>query len=329
MPLVIHIGMQKTGTTFLQQVLSQNSAELAERGLIYPSPRAGLPGGGGSAHHFLAHAVLRLRVNYTPKGDFALLPDHVTALRGILDAGIGVGVISSEDFSRMRSKQIQTLRAHFPGEDVRILVYLRRQDLWLDALYGQALKVGRQIDLETFIARNRRRLDYARLLRHWANAFGRENLIVRIYEGFEEGGLWADFCHAVGCPAAVDLPARDLSVNVSLSYEASMFLSAITDRERRHRLRMLLEEGEAAGRRRPALKYIDTRQAKALMAEFADSNAEVARDYFDRDALFENASPVPARGARHPLVRHLVVARSLLRGVLATRFGTRAGRSGG
>ena len=325
MSLVIHIGMQKTGTTFLQQALATNRAALAERGLLYPSPAAGLPAGGGSAHHFLAHALLGWRVKYTPEGSFDLLEDHGAALRALVADHPGTSVISSEDFSRMDRKQIKALRALFPGDDVRILVYLRRQDLWLDALYGQALKVGRQVDMDSFLARNRDRLDYRRFLQLWGRAFGKRNLIVRPYEGFEGGGLWQDFCTALGCPDAAALPIPETQVNVSLSHESSTFLAGIADRERRHRLRILLEEGEAAARRRPVLRHLDPTLARALLAEYSDGNARIARRYLSRDQLFEDARPRAARRRPGAMLRHALVARHLLRGLLASGRANRRG----
>ena len=202
MSLVIHIGLRKTGTTFLQQALNRNRAALSECGLLYPDPGAGLQDGGGQAHHFLAHALLNWRVRYTPADSFDRLEYHTAALRELIAPHPGTSVLSSEDFSRFTEGRIQALRALFPGDDLRILVYLRRQDLWLDALYGQALKVGRQPEMKAFLARNRDRLDYRGVLRRWGSVFGDDALIVRPYEGFEEGGLWQDFCTALDCPRA-------------------------------------------------------------------------------------------------------------------------------
>lgn len=318
MTLVIHIGMQKTGTTFLQQALTTNRAKLVERGLLYPSPAAGLPAGGGSAHHFLAHALLGWRVKYTPEGSFDLLADHAAALHALLADHPGTSVISSEDFSRLNDKQVKALRALFPGDDVRILVYLRRQDLWLDALYGQALKIGQQLDMDSFIARSRARLNYRRLLQRWGRAFGKRNLIVRPYEGFERGGLWQDFCTALDCPDAAALLIPETQVNVSLSHESSIFLAGITDGDWRHRLRILLEKGEAASRRRPVLRHLDPALARALLAEHAEDNACIARCYLNRDQLFEDTRPRAAHRRFSPLLRHALVARHLLCGALAS-----------
>ena len=35
----LHVGLPKTGTTYVQTVLWRNRAALAEQGLVYPGPR--------------------------------------------------------------------------------------------------------------------------------------------------------------------------------------------------------------------------------------------------------------------------------------------------
>ena len=56
MPIFIHVGTQKTGTTSLQKFAAEHRTELRARGLWYPSYREmGLFG--HYAHHDFAHAL--------------------------------------------------------------------------------------------------------------------------------------------------------------------------------------------------------------------------------------------------------------------------------
>lgn len=331
--LVIHIGLQKTGTTFLQRSLHRHRTALAAHGLIYPNPGAGLNAGGGRAHHFLAHAVLGRRLRHTPADGFDRLEPHVAALRAAWRAAApeagGTALISSEDFSLLGPRQIHKLRALFPDEEVRILVYLRRQDQWLEALYGQMLKQGRHQTPGTFVARNRRRADYAALLERWGAVFGNENLIVRAYEGFETGGLWADFCTALQLPTAAALVSDRVQVNVSLSREASTFLSAIRNDRWRHGLRLMLERGQTRPPR-PGLRYVSPELADRVMAEHRDGNARVAAQYLTRAQLFQDAAPLAAVPRPSWPVRQALVLRQLMRGMwLEFRDWLRRGRRRG
>lgn len=298
--LVIHIGLQKTGTTFLQRALRDNREDLAARGLHQLDPGAGLGIDGGAAHHFLAHALLGRRLRHTPDAGFDRLEAHVAALRAALAEASGTAVISSEDFSRFRRVHVERLRALFPdpapdvaaGQPVRILVYLRRQDLWLDALYGQMQKVGNQQPLADFIEQNRSRLDYKAFLAPWIRVFGPEALILRVYEGFgaggQAGGLWADFCTALDCPQAASVLPRQAQANVSPPPEVSRYLAGIGDRQRRHRLRGLVERCLERAPMREGLVWLSEAQAREILSAEADRNRRIAKRHLGRKQLFED-----------------------------------------
>lgn len=323
--LVIHIGMQKTGTTFLQQALQDNRDDLAARGVWYLDPGAGLAAASGVAHHFLAHALIQRRLRHTPDVEFDRLGDHAAALGAELATASGTAVLSSEDFSLFRRPHIERLRALFPDpapdRPVRVLVYLRRQDLWLDALYGQLLKVGRHQEVDAFIARYRWRLNYEALLVPWVQVFGAANLILRTYEGFEsvdqEGGLWANFCTALGYPQAASILPRQARANVSLPPEVGRFLARIADDRRRDRLRYILERSLSRARPRPGLGWLSEAQAARIMADEAERNRRIAQGHLGRDWLFvDEAAPPLSRvrsgwGARLAIGRHLAAGLGL------------------
>lgn len=311
--LIIHIGMQKTGTTFLQTGMNTHREALAARGLIYSEPLAGMGGTGPTAHHFLAHALMGRRFGHTPGPDFSRLGDHAAALRAVAAQAGGTAVLSSEDLSLLRLPQIRQLRALFPDEGVQILVYLRRQDLWLESLYGQLLKLGRHQATAAFAARNRRRMDYAGVLAPWATVFGAKNLIVRTYEGFEGGGLWADFCTAVGCPQAADVVPEGTRVNVSLSREASTFLTRIRGDRLRHWARQALERSHARGGR-PSLSYLTPRQARQIMEEHRAGNDAVASLYLGRAHLFRDETAAPRQDRLPRPLRRAIVGWRLVSG---------------
>ena len=299
--LVIHVGMQKTGTTFLQQALRDNHVALSAVGLQHLDPGAGLGQDFGAAHHFLAHALLGRRLRHTPAIGFDRLGDHVEALHAALNGAPdgGCAVLSSEDFSLFKRVHIQRLRALFPdcapggvsARRVRVLVYLRRQDLWLDSLYGHMLKIGRRQDIATFVDRNRWRLNYEAILAPWVEVFGAENLILRTYESFGEtsdrdAGLWADFCAALDCPQAASVLPRQARANVSLPPEAGRFLNGVRDARRRERLRRILERSLSQSRRGPGLVWLPATQAASIMAEQAERNRRIAQRHLGRDRLF-------------------------------------------
>ena len=60
MSTIIHIGMQKTGSTFLQKGLFEARDQLLQNNVLYHHPTAGLPDAEPTvnAHHCLAHAIM-------------------------------------------------------------------------------------------------------------------------------------------------------------------------------------------------------------------------------------------------------------------------------
>jgi hypothetical protein len=314
--LILHIGMPKTGTSFLQHNLSANRAALAGVGVIYPDPVVGLGTPPVPAHHFLAHALAQRRQLHTPDADFGRLPGHAAALAALMAVPGATAILSSEDFTDLRRHQIRRLKALFPGLAVSVLVYLRRQDQWVEAMYGQTLKVGRHLHTGTFIERNRRLLDYAAILAPWAEVFGADSLIVRPYEGFEAGGLWPDFCNAIGCPQAAAIAPIEAQVNVSLSREAASFLARVPDPVWRYRLRLLLERAEPRRPARPGLTYLSARQAAALMAAHRAGNDRIAALHLGRPHLFHDDRPLPQAPRPSRLRRRARVLWRLLAGLV-------------
>jgi hypothetical protein len=288
----IHIGMPKTGTTFLQKALFQKSKDLARKGVVYPNPLAGLGRGGrATAHHFLAHALSGRRRRYTPLAEFSTLPDHVEALKAEIAQGGGTGLLSSEDFASLKLEGIAELRRHFPT-DTRILVYLRRQDAWIDSLFGQFLKVGRDTTIDRLIHTERWRLDYAAFLQPWADNFGAENIVVRVYEKLQGIDLWRDLFAALGRPdLGAEAPEFE-SANDSLSVELTMFLKALNIYGEQPELRRIFEGLSGHFPNRPGLKYLSAAQAQDLLAKHEASNRKVAQTYLKRPALFTDLAPL-------------------------------------
>lgn len=289
----IHIGLQKTGTTFLDRSMSRLRPELAKLGIIYPDTAAGLGVAGPAGHHFVSQAVHNRRTGFTPDADFSLLKTHVAALKAEIAKG-KTGVISSETFSTLsREKQVARVRSLFPEDDVKIIVYLRRQDAWVDSLYGQMIKVGRKEGIDAFIESVAKTLDYGALVDRWAKHFGSENIVVRNYE---REGLWADFMTSIGHPEAAKIEPPTASVNDSLPPQLALFAQNIPNYKTDRRMRRVLESVAEYFPSPQGLKYLSSERGALLLRECSEGNARVARDYCGRETLFADETPLPFVG---------------------------------
>ena len=291
MTLFLHIGMQKTGTTSLQISMAAARPALAKAGLLYPSGTLGLDLEPTNAHHYLAHAMMGHRFDHTPQADLDLVEAHCAHLTAAAAGFAGDTILSSEDLSRMPPAAIPRLRALLPAE-TKVMVYLRRQDYWVDSLYGQSLKFGPGQGLEAFLEQIAPRLDYAALLAAWADSFGPENIVVRAYERRARRDLWADFCVAIRQPQARKALSRPRRDNVSLTRQQIELLDAAPDAEIRRGLRRLLERhNQRRGNQPDLLRHLPAARAADILAGQAENNRAVAQRFLARDALFADQAP--------------------------------------
>jgi hypothetical protein len=204
--LFIHIGLPKTGTTALQTALSASQKLLLENRIYYPN--AFFWGGHHDIARWLKHG-----------SDDTLLINFFDEMKsGCLENACEKVVISSEGFyypiaseierdkatcSLEIRKNLLRLRQVIPEDfNVKIVAYLRRQDLALDSNYNQRVKYSHSFTLSPreFLQRTFERFnrDYDFLLDAWAEVFGIGNIIVRVYEkGQLPDGTIVDFLRNV------------------------------------------------------------------------------------------------------------------------------------
>jgi len=289
--ITIHIGRNKTGTSSLQQSLAAGRERLEELGFVYPRP--------GANHNFLASYFRHKR---RPLGDAELaatVEQRAERLRRTI-AGRRTGVIlSSEALQTARPRQV----AEWVGDaaPVRIVIYIREQLDWLASFYQQAVKarlVTAQIDAfaEGYDP------DYLAVLAPWEKAFGRDNLVVRVYDRdrLVGGDVVADFLSVVGLDAAA-VPSVSDDANPSIGgalLEAKRRVNGLGIEEAALRAatyaplrRLVIDHPEY--RAKPA---VPPAFAERFRARYAASNIAVAERYFDGKPLFRPRGHVPADG---------------------------------
>ena len=177
----LHIGANKTGTTALQSYCSIHEATLLERGIFYPrSGRAGV------AHHRLGWAFNALGPTVAPAGILQALFEEIDA------SPAGDVLLSSETF--FIKAQVEELASALAGRDVRIVVFLRRQDDWYEMMYKQFVKqpefrVDTPIGETSAMRLLDSSLDYEAWIGRWADAFGRDRIVCRPYGTQGHGGI--------------------------------------------------------------------------------------------------------------------------------------------
>lgn len=204
-PVYLHIGLQKTGTSYLQTIFWANEEELAAQGLDM------LPGSRGESFQLMLDVRDRLQP-FDPPQARAILP----SLTARLDAARGSRVlISEESFSPCTDEQIERLLGPLGGREVHAIVTCRDAARQIPSLWQQGLQSGRSIELADLLQRLRatedaaargrsrgvwRQVDLVAVLTRWARHIPPERIHVVTVPpaGAPHDELLSRFCRVLG-----------------------------------------------------------------------------------------------------------------------------------
>ncbi|MFN3472043.1 MAG: hypothetical protein ACK4ZR_05525, partial [Aquificaceae bacterium] len=186
----MHIGLSKTGTSAIQTFLYRNRDRLLKKfKVLYPQTGIFM-GGGIPAHYSLAFSLFKpgeaKSLNVAPFEDFM---DQLK--REMDEAKPEEVVISSEAFMHYKDEPVLekfslTLNELF--EEIYILVYLRRQDLWQESSYSQVIKdysMRVKVIFKKSVEYSKTLnwlLMYDSFLNRWKTFFPKANITPRIYD---------------------------------------------------------------------------------------------------------------------------------------------------
>lgn len=285
-----HIGMPKCATTTIQSFLEARADWLATQGQIYERHPEDRTRNQGNAAQLAAICMAQ---------DAARMEAH---LGYFLRAGRDVVLSSEVLFDLWREKKFMPLRdaVERMGYEPRVVVYLKRQDLWIESDFKQHVK-GRSDWVGSFEDLLERRwsrgtLDYHRLLSAWEAQVGRAAMrIVPLNPSQPQDFAMRRLLDVIG----VALPDGPLGIaQQNVSPPAAMIEAA------RHIKAALMAQGMRAPDVAPLLarfmaRASDRAQAGAaqeilspearrdLLARCAASNAALARDFLGGRDPFE------------------------------------------
>jgi len=215
--LYIHIGTGKTGTSALQSFMKRNRVALSECfGINYA-----LSGIDGAQHSYLS-----ANSSIYKRGGASLdeLPSFWEKLAlEIKSSSCTAHIISSESFPDIKEEDVKNICNWMDGvADLKVICYVRRQDLYLESWYAQLIKAGRtKANIEDL----KSQLIKTNLLNHhyqakkWSDCIGQSSIHLRAYEKsqFHNGNLFDDFMSILGVSNSNNLSRDNLSANDSLT----------------------------------------------------------------------------------------------------------------
>lgn len=178
--MILHIGLPKSGSSAIQEYLSDNADRLDGAGIRW------LPGLRGPNATEMAIAFSG-RQNAITTAYGVRNPQDRLDLRDRIADRLRTGndhdlIISSEHLSGMlrTSEEIADLAGflHSLGFRPLIIATLRRADHWLPSAYAEAVRSGRTLKLgRAFVERRAHLLDHQALLQRWSAAFEEIRLV--------------------------------------------------------------------------------------------------------------------------------------------------------
>ncbi len=184
--LIVHIGLEKTGSTSIQNFLMDNRSTLLRAGVLYPTHNRGFY---KNNHAPLAGAYLD-----AGQTDFTMTRSHLSrehVLRSLRrEIGRSAGgdlLLSAEHFSsRFTTPQIARLAADFADFETSIVVVVRDHASRLFSSHATHVDAGGEATLDQFAASllqpDNRYLRVKDTLSLWEQVFGRDRIHVIDYD---------------------------------------------------------------------------------------------------------------------------------------------------
>ncbi|MGK2875670.1 MAG: hypothetical protein ACSLEW_08515 [Nocardioides sp.] len=196
--IYLHIGLPKTGTTFLQTTMWENRRALRKTGFLYP--------GRQRMDHYRASQEVRgaTRERMGAHGG------AWTRLVEELKSWDGDGIITHEFFSMASASQAKAAVAALSPAKVEVLVTVRSYALQFPAVWQEALKMDSTQSFDEFMASafdrtlkgawGWRSQDVVKVLDRWGAAVVPEQITVVTVPppGAPRGELWARWVQATG-----------------------------------------------------------------------------------------------------------------------------------
>lgn len=299
--LFVHIGLPKTATTSIQKFCCQNEKILEKYGYCYPrfpwkyttnpTYRNGI---------FLYKEIYKDGVRQLEEEDRRRTKgyekicqcfetfDHVILSDEIIwHAMYSRRTNIWQELNELGEKQ---------GFQVRVLVYLRRQDEYISSWWNQIIKAGaknpptgyEETPWEQYEENipDYMQADYYDALERIANIIGKENIIVRVFERdrFYGGMIEADFLHCLGLELTDEYSISEQYMNQKLSGntpEMKRILNSLPDMNGKENnfIRSILNKVSDLSETNYPCSVFSREEASAFVSSFEEGNQKIAKEY--------------------------------------------------
>ena len=299
--LYLHVGTPKTGTCAIQELCTLNQGLLNSQGYCYPEFTYSYPGFGKRRNAvFLQRPIWKdgVRQPEQEKQRFLegmdIIRKHFETYDNVILSDEGVWGSSCENRKSIWPELKEYSDAH--QFSVKIIVYLRRQDLFIDSFWRQRVKGSRNKRSKIVLSWDEyvkdcpetSYLDYYAELEKLSSFFGKENIIVRRFDRnyFPNGMIQADFLEMIGLKLTDEYVITHQSVNVSMSgniceiKRVINLLPDITDSEYFFLRKNLIDINGVSGSEYKSNMF-SAQETEAFMETYRQDNRKIAEEYLN------------------------------------------------
>jgi len=277
----LHIGNYKTGSTAIQHFLGDNREAFLKQGYYIP-----LTGFDGTAHHEWLWA-LRDEKMARPKEE--LYRD----LRAEIEPCGYEHILASSEvfFNGLSAEAFQ--EAMGDGFQIRVICFLRRQDLFLSAFHQQMIKHWRYRITKKPVVKDMVKgpsVQYLESIKRWEEVCGPDNIVVLPYEKSQMAdGLIGSFLLALERHVSqFSVRAEAKQVNTTIHRELLEFLRLannveMTKEEHNALLEVLSNiSNRVKDSKFSKLSALSPKDRQDILDHFAQDNVTIAQDYLGR-----------------------------------------------
>ena len=195
----LHIGQSKTGTTSLQNFLSEHRDILTKNGILYPDFYSN-----GIAVHTKEHNPLAQALVDVQRYPFLELDDYFRqfeeqaktlncdtlflSAEGFFGSPHIWTMDKPDDFFELHAQKIKRLKSYLGNADIHVLLYLRTQDDWFNSSVAQIIRyeglLGKKIyqDDTQLFEFLKPHMDYVKLVNLWQSHLSPQKMSIIPFE---------------------------------------------------------------------------------------------------------------------------------------------------
>lgn len=278
MKILLHVGLHKTGTSYIQSVLRKNSDLLRQCGVCYPSSP-------GNAHHDFASA---LKIKNVPLAE-EIFNGYLLEAR---EDQAHTLLISSEVLSEFW--ETEDLKQILGGHDIIIVLVLREPLSLFQSAFNQLIREPSVRRYKEIKDGNVYELDYEKHAEKWESCFGKSAIRVFSYERLKalgKSGILSPFITLLGLQSLdTEIEKRGANESVDpISLESIRLLNAyeLPLESHQHMVDALGSLKMRKGYEVPSAALLSVEESVELLVEFLPKMNRVLTRYGEQELSLE------------------------------------------